>query len=436
MGWKRDAFNSWLILATMCGMVMESSSLGYAQYSSGPGAEMRAIVELEGRTTGESATTIIPSLRLAERYDSNVFFVRGGKLEDFVTTISPQVEVAHKSQWVEGTIRGGGTGEIYAKNPGLNYVGADATLALNLDRAVSSLVRGMGLHISDDIRYTPQPPAFAAPTSGSQVSEAFVQGIQARRANSFTNIARVEASYFFSPYMGISSTYGDSRIRFGRGISTPGEGIVPSGEFINTNFQTLTSGLVLKPSMNDTISLSHQYRKSTFSIPDREESGFSTQGAIASWTRFLTPALKVMGEGGFSVLTGGGTVHPVAGASVEWQGQYTTVRVSYSRAIAPSFLFASTALLSQSVTGMVTRRLAESLSVSMSASYAVNNSVPDSSLVRFESYFVTSSLHYKISRIFTGTLSYTHNEFQRTSLGQSFDFNRDMVMFQLSAEWR
>ncbi len=100
MGWKRVAFNSWLILATMCGMVMESSSLGYAQYSSVPGAEMRAIAEPEGRTTGESATTIIPSLRLAERYDSNVFFVNGTNLEDYVTTVSPQLRVTHKSQWV------------------------------------------------------------------------------------------------------------------------------------------------------------------------------------------------------------------------------------------------------------------------------------------------------------------------------------------------
>ncbi|OYT21263.1 MAG: hypothetical protein CCU26_02180, partial [Nitrospira sp. UW-LDO-01] len=192
MGWTRDALKSCLTLAAVCGVVLEGFSLGYAQHSPVPAAETRAIAEPEGRTTGDSATTIVPSLRLAERYDSNVFFVKGTNLEDYVTTVSPQLQVMHKNQWVDVMVRGGATGEVYARNPGLNYVGANGMVALNLDRVASALLPGLGLNITNSASYTPQPPAFAAPMTGSQISEAFVQGIQARRANSFSNMANVE----------------------------------------------------------------------------------------------------------------------------------------------------------------------------------------------------------------------------------------------------
>ena len=379
----------------------------------------------------ERATSLVPSLRIAERYDSNVFFAPGRKLEDYVTTISPNLKLAHKNQWLEGTIGGGATGEIFVNNPGLNYVGGNGSIDLNLDRAVNALLPGLRLNLSDTIRYTPEPPAFAAPTSGNQISEAFVQGLQARRANSFTNNAKVEASYFFSQSMGLTSTYTDRRLRFGRAIGT--QTGVAGGEFINTNFQTLTSGLIGRLSEADTISLLHQYQKAAFPSLGR---GFSTQGAMARWSRLITSTLQATVEGGFNVISSSNNVNPIGAASLQWHGQYTSLHLSYSRAVVPSMLFASTPLLSQSVTGGVSRRLSESLSLSLSGSYAVNESVPDNSLLRFESYLVTPSLDYKISQTLTATLSYTRSEFTRNFTGRSAEFDRNMVMVSLMAEWK
>lgn len=382
----------------------------------------------------EPHTTIVPSLRVAERYDSNVFFVPGRNLEDFVTTVSPQVKVAHKNQWVEARMGAGATGEVYVKNPGLNYVGGNAAVDLDLGRAVGSLVRGLGLRVSDTLNYTPQPPAFAAPIGGSQVSEAFVQGIQARRANSFTNVATVEASYFFSSFMGVTSTYTDRRIRFGTPRATPTG--IEQGGVRDTDFQTLTSGVLAKVSTSDTVSVLHQYQKGTISDPDRGATGFSTQGALVRWARAITPTLQATGEGGFSMISPNDDVYPVGAASLQWEEQYTTTRLSYSQGIAPSFFAVSAPLLSRAVMGAVRHRITETLSASLSGSYAVNESVPDSSLIRFESYSVTPSLDYKIGRSFTVTLSYTRSEFQRTFSGQSFGFDRNMVMFSLLSEWR
>ena len=149
----------------------------------------------------------------------------------------------------------------------------------------------------------------------------------------------------------------------------------------------------------------------------------------------MTSTLQATVEGGFTVINSSNDVNPIGGASLQWDGQYTTVSVSYSRAVVPSILSVSTPLLSQVVTGTVARRISEPLSLSLSGSYAVNQSVPDSSLIRFESYLVTPSLEYKIGPILTATLSYTRSEFQRGFSGQSFEFNRDTVILNLLAVW-
>lgn len=438
----------YLALATLCVMMQDPTRL-YAQSFPARASDteslgdphakvlpvLRLVKPLDEQVTDKSPTKIIPSLRLATRYDSNVYFVPGVDLEDYVTAMTPKLNLTHKTQWMDALVGGGATGEVYTKNPGLSYVGGNANVDLNLDGAVNQLVRGLGLRVSDAVVYTPQPLAFAQ-AGGSQLSQAFVQGLQPGRVNTLSNTAQVDASYFFSPLMGVSVTYMDQRIRFGSSFSAPTG--ASQERLINTSFQTLTSGLVGKPSPSDTVLLAHQYQKGTFSNlqSDGEDGGFSAQGAIARWSRSITPALRATIEGGFSVISPTSAVRPVAVASLRWDGQYTTVELSYARTVAPSFLFASTPLLSQAVTGMVKHKITEPLSVSLTGNYAINKSVPDSSLIRFESYSVSPSLEYRISQNLTAMLSYTHSEFQRAVSEKSFDFERKMVVLSLLAEWR
>ena len=158
---------------------------------------------------------MIPSVTLSERYDSNVYFVPGSNLEDYVTTVSPQLRVVHRGQLVEGTVGGGLAAATYVKNSGLNYVATNAVINLNLDGAMGQLVRGLGLTISDTFRYTPELPAFAGPADGGEIPASAVIGIQAQRANSTANTGRVAASYAVSPRLSFTSTYLDRRLRFG-----------------------------------------------------------------------------------------------------------------------------------------------------------------------------------------------------------------------------
>jgi hypothetical protein len=429
---RHEVARSWirncLALAAVCGMTILGPISVHAQSFPMPASE--------AQSTNEPPTSIKPSLRVAERYDSNVFFVPGMNLEDYVTTVSPQLKLTQRNQWVEGMIGGGATGEVYAKNTRLNYVGANASMDLNLDGVMNALLPGLGLRVTDAFVYTPQPLAFADPTGGSQMGEAFAQGIQVQRVDSFTNAAKVEASYFFSPFMGVTSTYTDQRRRFGQPIAAPAEEIQIQRGFINTNLQTLTSGLVGKLTSSDTVLLSHQYQKAAFLDSERGDSGFSTQGVIVRWARSITPVFQTTVEGGFSVISSSSDVYPVGTVLLRWTEQYTTAEVSYSQTVAPSFYVESTPLLSQVVTGTVRRHIAEPLSLSLSGSYAVNESVPDGSLLHFQSYAVTPRLEYKLSRRFKAILSYTRSQFQQNFSGQSFDFDRNVVMFSLLSEWQ
>ena len=294
-----------LALVAMYGMALLIPYQVDAQSSTAPLPENQSVAQPD--------TRIIPSLQVAERYDSNVYFVPGTNLEDYVTTVSPQLRLNHRNQWVEGTVSGGAIAEVYVKNPGLNYAAGRGTVVLNLDGTMNRLVSGLGLRVTDTVIYTPQPLAFAAPTSGSQIPEAFVRGIQAQRANSFSNVAMVDASYRLSEFMSMTVTYVDQRIRFGSPIAAPTG--AAQARFINTNFQTLTSGFVRQLSPADAIVLAHQYQKATFSASELD-SQFSTQGAIVRWSRSITPALKATGEGGFTVISPGDKVESIGAASL------------------------------------------------------------------------------------------------------------------------
>ncbi len=381
-----------------------------------------------------SAMKLVPSFRIAERYDSNVYFVPGKDLDDYVTTMSPALMLTHKNQWAEARIGGGAIGEVYVKNPELNYVGGNGTVDLNLDGAMNSLIRGLGLRVVDTVIYTPQPQPFASLTGGNQVSQALVPGLQPGRVNTLWNSARVDTSYSLSSFMGVSVTYTDQRIRFGEQL-TASSGATQENLF-NTSFQNVTSGVVGKPTSSDTLLLAHQYQKGTFSNSNSGDGGFTTQGAIARWSRSLSSELRATIEGGFTVINPHSDLQPVAAASLQWRGQYTTVEISYSRTVVASFLAVSTPLLSQVVDVQLRRSITEPLSLWLTGHYAVNQSVPDRSLVRFESYSVSPSLEYKISQNLTAALSYTHLEFKEDISAQSFDFDREMVLLSVSAEWR
>ena len=121
----------------------------------------------------QSETKLVPALTIAERYDSNVFFVQGKNLEDYVTTVTPQLKIDHSGRLISGSLVTQLTGEYYVKNPGFNYIAPSASLNLNLDDLIGQLDRKAKLKVIDNFTYTPRPLAFIGPETGSAVPDTF-----------------------------------------------------------------------------------------------------------------------------------------------------------------------------------------------------------------------------------------------------------------------
>jgi hypothetical protein len=183
------------------------------------------------------------------------------------------------------------------------------------------------------------------------------------------------------------------------------------------------------------VTLSHQYQHGTFD-QQGTKNDFSTQGAIAGWTSPFTPTLTASMTGGFAVFATTNDLQYVGSASLLWKGQDTDLTLSYRRMIAPSFFVAATPLLSQVVTATATHHVTEPFSVSLSGNYAHSESIPDSSLLTFQSYSVTPGVQYTVNRVMTAMLSYTFFTLDRTVSSQESSFDRNVVMLRIFAEWQ
>jgi hypothetical protein len=387
-------------------------------------------------------TLLVPSITIAERYDTNVFFIGVGEnLTDFVTTTTPSLNIQHKGRVVEGTATATVMGEVYAKNPGLNYVGTSASANLNLNQVVGRIDRRASLILSDSFSYTPRPPGFLAPDTGSVVPPDFVRGMQALRANSITNVGTAAGSYGLTSSSNLLASYTNMYMRFGNFFAPSGAtgqiipGIQPGqSPFFTTRMSIITVGPEIKPTPRDTITASFQQMQMNFSGGGTDVA-FETKGGLVGWKRNLTAQFTASGSVGLSILTPGNSLQYLANAALEWKHKNTTASVSYSRTIFPSFFLAAAPLISQIITAGGTHKLSEALTVTASTSYALNETIGGTVPVKFESYVASLGATYVVSRTVTATASYSHYLFIQGFVGQAFTFDRDVLMVSLRKEW-
>src|SRR5215831_17753463 len=113
-------------------------------------------------------TIIIPALSVSEAYDSNVFFTPksqlapGEKPEDFITFITPQINVAHGDQFIKGSLTAGAVIGKYANNPELDYTGFNTSGRLDLTGVAQREVsrRLVGLALTGTFQYSPTRSGF------------------------------------------------------------------------------------------------------------------------------------------------------------------------------------------------------------------------------------------------------------------------------------
>lgn len=429
-----------------------------------------------------SETLIVPVVNLAQRYDSNVFTspkIEGVRPDDWVSTISPTLNVMHRGNLATTTLQLTGIGEMYAYNTGLNYFGGGANISMNLNRLVQEYVPQISLTVSNGTFYVPNAPAFQ-PGNIDADPNVFARGIQVARVDTFTNASSVLATYAFSQMTSFRVSYTYSIIRFGRSYVREGN----SG-LVDTNTQSINAGPQFRVSPQDTLSINYVYQKTDFigsqvaGFPGQYETHGGTLGWLRAWNRDLRTNLyggattineggaalasgaSTQGSGVFLAYTGGasliytdlspttsgggtlmggqtpgsfggmGGVGGVGGLSGPgggfggggmglMSGASKMVSINYSAGVFPGYYSGGIPLLSHLITAAGFRRIGTAWAVSLGADYAINSSLskePGVADVGFQSYGGNAAVSLFLTPTMFASLSGDYHKFEGQGLG-------------------
>lgn len=413
---------------------------------------------------------LVPNIVLGERYDTNVL-MRGGnaipgdfKKEDFVTTIIPQLTMRSREGLVDMNGLVGVIGEVYARNPGLNYIGVNGAVGLGLTPLVSRVLQNATLNISGTVLYTPLPPAFLTPGQDSP----FFRGIQYFRSNTLSYSAGETFLYRFSPRSFVQSAYRYYKIEF---LGNPVGGAALPLIGASNHQAAVTPGVQV--SANDTITNSY-----TFNFFEQVGIGsFRTHTDTLGWRRAWSPNWstqinagaqyiepqnfsfggQTVNQPGFVIPTGSislvyGSQAEIIGDILNTSGQLIgldempgvfppggigsvgnyTLRFSYNYLAYP-LLLGNGGLVKSHVLGMSgTLGLAPQLTAVYGGNFARNTGTVGD--FRYESIAGNFGLNYLVSPSLRANVMYTYiNTYSSGAQAVNLlSFNRQTVMFTLT----
>lgn len=446
----------------------------------GAGALLTLLIAQSVVSTLVSAqTTIIPSLRVSERYDSNVFFTPtsllgpNDKPEDFITTVTPQIIMAHTGSLMRGSLSVGGLVTKYLHNPNLDFTGYNAAGALDLTKAANNVSQRISfLTVRGTYQYTPSITGAAVAgvretTSTSiGIGQGFNNGLVANRAEIHRYNLGVAGGYQLTRTTTMTGTYDYSKLSFGNqsgGVNNPL--FDTTGHLGSTTISTQISA---RDTVGATATMSHYIQEQ--SSGSSGQGTFTTISETLNWQRLWTQELSTS-------LAGGGILTPPIGSSIPGQsvksqfgptataimtyssfseglrgpfdslpslagslnpgvimapGTYTAV-LRYNYSIYPSYAFGAgptkTHVIDAKVTGGIARNLTALALINFSHGTRSN---PDTT---FDSVGVTGGLGYLIGPVLADlTLNWLYfSNSTAQSAGQSeYEFSKKMVMLSFS----
>lgn len=401
------------------------SAQGERSQSTGQASPGGSAIAIRG-SSGGSSVRVVPFITISERYDSNIRLT-SPKVSDYVTAILPGARMEYRGDLVEGTLTGALRSEVYVRNPELNFVGTNASIVANLDNAVGRMVRGFRLGLTDSMTYSPQPLAFVTPEAPET---SLYYGIQVGRSNTLTNAANIQGSYAITPLAQLNASYIHNMRKF---LDQPGSG--NNSALFNTIIQTFSTGPQYQITPSQLIGGSYQYQHFS-SEPNAGGMGAVTvvHGGMVTWKSSLTRELTLDISPGVAILTSAPEVPRwIMHGSLQWSDGRTTAGISYIRGVRPGMVISSSNLVSNVVSGSLSHSLTSQWSVSIHSSYANNTSIGRTPL-QFESFAETGSLRYAFYPGMVAAASFTYFHF-RTEGTQSREFDRQVAMISLSAEW-
>ena len=420
-------------------IIMGIAGTAQAQY----GGSCRASAP-PSRVPGTGFFEVVPSICVAERYDSNVYFrpaTPGLQREDFVTTVNPRVRINHNGEYASAVLNLSGFNETYANNSNLNFFGTRDSLAINLDNSIKRWFPRAGLRVMDMFSYSLLPPGlgtFAAGTSPGDPSipqdpnlpnseDVFAQGLLFERRKNLTNIGTVMASYDTTATTSLNASYTYSILRFQGSPTTQGLSL------FNTTSQTGTVGGTARLSDLDTVNVRYAHTETDF-MRGTTSSFFKFDSATVGWSRLLTPNLSAQVGGGGVIVSTGLTTY-LANAALMMNFTNSSATLSYARSVVPSFIGAGEPLISDRITLSSSQMVARQWRVAESVGYVHTARAGGNNGLTFDALNAGGDIQYWMTSIWAASLSYNYTKFTRESGSVNTDFDRHVIMLSVIASW-
>jgi hypothetical protein len=386
----------------------------------------------------QAETTIIPSVKATQSYDTNIWFAPaeflppGTQLDDFATSVGGRVEVLSKERDIEASLAGGVDFNAYAHNSGLNYINTRVEGKANLDGWVRRLIKGAQFRVADTFRYTPESPSFYTGVKAGVVEDPFLRGLQAFRANTFANTASANGLFPIYRDLALDARYAFSILRVGSILAASATG----ASYFDTTTHSGSIGPQYKLTRIENLTLSYQpaliSQTVTTGGPPIET---RTQTVMGSYARVGQDWTFGVGAG-ITHVSLGNKAFAVGNMRLSTNPDRITVfRIDLSRTASPSFFFVSGALISNVGQMALSHKLSRRLSLQGNVNYGYSESVPGAD-VKYTNFSTGIGLNYKLTKIMTLDFFYNYSDFQFEGPGINYEVPRNLLGFSLAAEWK
>jgi hypothetical protein len=347
------------------------------------------------------------------------------------------LRVNHNGDYATGFLDMGGFSETYVNNSGLNFLGANGTLSLNLENTVKRVLPNASVLITDAVAYAPSPPGFANPIAGTtpsapaNIQDVFAQGIIFSRTNRVTNTGTILATYDTSAATKVNASYSNSLLRFLS--SSTSQGTVPISLF-DTTTHTGSVGGSWQVTPLDQVNVKYFRTESEFTSSSSSSFTFQTDTATVGWSRIFSPNLTAEVGGGGILIHPGRTTYAVHAALIT-NFENTRATISYGRSAFPSFVGVPVPVIGDVVSLSAIHRISRDWQLFGSANYSHSSGTSGVNSVKFESYGASANIAYLITRIWSTALGYSYLRFDQEFGASKNQFDRHVAILSIRATW-
>ncbi|TKB84784.1 MAG: hypothetical protein E8D44_05460 [Nitrospira sp.] len=264
-------------------------------------------------TSVSAQTIIIPTLSVSETYDSNVFYTPktllgpGFKAEDFMTTVIPQVNIAHAGPRINGSFSVGANITKYVNNPSLDYTGINTAGQLDLKRWANSFSQRIAaLSVRGTYQFTPSLSGFGATTGGALgtgfgttgITSPVDTGLITNRVSMHNMNVGITGGYDLSRNTSLTAGYNYTKLTFGGQSGGINNQLFDTDG--HTTMTTLTTRVSPTDSVGTTATMSHYIQGGA---SGGGSGSFTTISGTANWAKLWTKQLSTsLGGGGIFTL--------------------------------------------------------------------------------------------------------------------------------------